>query len=779
VIATVKLEREPKRGNRAAILSGDGRLAAAGLYGQAGIVILDVQTGKELASCVIASDIPGRNLEVIALAFSPDSSKVAWSALLPASGNTARTRAGIWEWQSKPDRQVTVASQGSVQALQFSPNGKLLAVGDYEIHPPGPGRPVIRVINVETNQEQAKLEGLEMPCQSLGFSPDGNLLAAGTLNCQLRVWNLADQKMRRFLAPRRPDDLAIFHTAPAITSISFSPDGKAIATGIATWYSVPIPISPISLWDVEKNERYAGYVSDSRGIGSVRFSSDGTQLVTSGGNGTARLWDLNRRQEPSILKMNDTYTAQGVGAAGSPPVTLTVPNPPVGLLAAPEGKIFVSRAHNGELKLWDYSRGMPRAPSLVGMTDSFAYTFSRDGASFAFGLADPKNGPDARGKVQVWDVTRKKALPPFRAHDSRITCIAFADVDPALATGSAMGEVKVWKASDRGDGGKLPCSLAAVTSLVFSPDGKFLAGAGFDESAVTTVEVWAVPQETRVCKLTGRRLAQEPRPGNVPSAQADGRRAFLRVINPNSPRGPSVAFSPDSQTLALLDADMAISLWSTIDWQFRAKELPVSSLPPPQFAASVPGPGHRLSYLPSGRGLVVSSFSSVSILDPLRGVEGAVSERLPFSSAAAFWDVCSSGGSLPIERSMATSAEKGIVLRDPLTLKEHWTFRRSAPVNAPVAFSSDGKTFITPDYGGMSFYSADVPENPPSLLGEILKDLSDRDSLVRANTIETIMTLGPKARRILPEIIRISLGDPDAGVRERAKSVLSKLGYKD
>src|SRR5207249_445861 len=111
-----------------------------------------------------------------------------------------------------------------VDAVAFSPDGRLLAVGGYR---------QIRLLDVSStapglqpgtgSRTIAVLSGASGPVTSLAFSPDGRLLAsAGGAPAQfgeVQLWDVRKRRLMRTLRGHRD----------ALYSVAISPDGRTLA----------------------------------------------------------------------------------------------------------------------------------------------------------------------------------------------------------------------------------------------------------------------------------------------------------------------------------------------------------------------------------------------------------------------------------------------------------------------------------------------------------------------------------------------------------------------
>lgn len=146
-----------------------------------------------------------------------------------------------------PEGAIARLGKGWRSDVQYSPDGTLLAV---------PSSIGIWIYDAETTQEPMLLIGNTGAVTSVSFSPDGKTLAGGCQDNNIRLWNVFTGTHKATL---------IGHTRH-VTSVSFSPDGQTLASGSED--------GSIHLWNVDTGTRNATFMGHIGEVTSVNFRAD-------------------------------------------------------------------------------------------------------------------------------------------------------------------------------------------------------------------------------------------------------------------------------------------------------------------------------------------------------------------------------------------------------------------------------------------------------------------------------------------------------------------------
>jgi WD40 repeat protein/serine/threonine protein kinase len=290
------------------------------------------------------------------------------------------------------------------------------------------------------------------------------------------------------------------------------------------------------LWQCCQSDELRILGSHSNFVTGLRFLPGGRQLISSSDDRTVKVWELETGEVLASLPHVGTVSAIDVSPDGRSIATGTMDR-------------------SGPLRLWD-TRTWQVVALLAPETDVKSVAFSPDGRQLA------TLGMD---KVIIWNISTREPATSFAANEGRLgsqnicfspdgQVLAYLEPEQGRADASSVALRDIKRGTNL-------CSLhgdGVISSVTFSPNGKYLVTGNWDKTA----RVWDVNNRSPVVTLTNHT-------------------AWVS----------SLAFSPAGDILATASADQQIKLWNTTNW------LEVASLK-----------GHRheiwaLAFSPDGRTL--------------------------------------------------------------------------------------------------------------------------------------------------------------------------------
>ena len=476
---------------------------------------------------------------ILAVAFSPD------GKLLATSDGDGEIRL----WQAHDGKQLFTCRDHTswVKSIAFSPDSQTLASSGEDL--------IIRLWDVTTGQCYQDFRGHSNWVWAVAFSPDGEQLGSVSEDRTVRLWDLVTGDCLQILEG---------HTG-GICTIAFSPDGRTLATGGED--------QTLRLWDSDSGDclkiisQGKPTEAQSQRIRSIAFDPTGQILASGGDDAMVQLWDLPAGDCLRSLHVDrrlwslafSPALAESVLATAGDDQLIKLWNLQTGeclktfqghtskvwsIAFSPNGLTIASGSDDQTIKLWEVEtarciRTFQGYKNLI-----WSAMFSPDGVKLASASED--------GNVRLWDIQTGQCDHTLEGHTGRVWTVAFSPQGQLLASGGDDQTIRIWHVSSQHKSSQrclktLRERSGQIRCVEFSPNGRLLATNNGD----STVKLWDVSQlyPEPLDSLAGENPSPSPSVSRLRTLQGHGGKVW------------SIAFSPDSQRLATGSEDQTIRLW--------------------------------------------------------------------------------------------------------------------------------------------------------------------------------------------------------------------------
>ncbi len=497
---------DPPEGIDCLAISPDGRWIAAGVRQDTALWLFDARLGKFLAT------LPGHDGSVTAVAFSPDSARIASGS----SDGSIR----IWNVSDRTTARRLDVGGRTVQGLAFDAGGSRIAAGLAD------GATLVFALDRADDPPLELASESGAAVHAVAFSPDGARVAAACFDAIVRVF---DAGTGETIAPLRGHGDPVF-------SVAFIRDGSAIVSGSLD--------RTVRVWDAASRAPLAVLRGHEGAVWSVAAAPDGRRIVSGASDGTLRIWDTRQADAVRVLRGNDDFVSS--------------------VAFAPDGKKIVAGSHfSGTVQVFDAESGaeilsVPGAPDAVN-----AVAFDPSGSRIAAGVEEGAT-------IVVRDAATGKTVDTLAGHDASVTSLAYFPDGKSLVSGSADNTAIVWDLSIAKPRHKLAGHDGRVTGVAVSRDGRMIATASFDRA----VRLFDAESGTLVRTIPGhegevRAVAFDPSGALVVSGSADDTARVWEtatgdcrhVLRGHSGDVHAVAFGPSGRRIATGGFDKTLRIW--------------------------------------------------------------------------------------------------------------------------------------------------------------------------------------------------------------------------
>ncbi|MBS0262349.1 MAG: WD40 repeat domain-containing protein [Planctomycetes bacterium] len=335
----------------------------------------------ELAGAKTASQAQGKLLE-----FAFDSVVRIWTNPEGTVIATGDTRFGVMIWEKAQGwnnpKVYPLLEEVTMYDFDISPDGQRLAIGGKLFRWNETRRAmseeggILQVWDFPSHHLLGVRERHKLFFACVRFSPDSQLLATCGRDAEATLWNLETLQ---------PYDWGVLnHPSALVTSLSFSPDGRRLATGTAVFDNRTREKAQVRFWELPADRQQADLRLAAQtapqafqvpGVDLVQYSPGGDLLLVSDGNSSFILNPTSRETMATVPGRLAAFLADGSGtvscgviphskesinlwkaAGGQPAREVTVPqcNLWTRLAAIPHTPRFLVRhGQTARLAIWD------------------------------------------------------------------------------------------------------------------------------------------------------------------------------------------------------------------------------------------------------------------------------------------------------------------------------------------------------------------------------------------------------------------------------------------
>jgi WD40 repeat protein len=477
----------------------------------------------------------------------------------------------LWALPSGRVRTLLDAHPGGVTCLAVSLDGRLCVSGGAD-----------KRIQLWDLDKPALIESLESHRDRISgvcFAPGGGTFASASWDGTIRIWPASGHKEKQVIQTELEQ----------ITSVVFLPDGARVAAGnegggFGVW-RLDAPDAPALFLPFKRGVRLGS--PPSSGSDSLLLGGAEGELVISplAGSNRHNTWRaLSAVTGVAFLPPGKRVVAgcadgriavvNATFEEADPQLLFTEHTKPItGIAPFAEGNFVASSSEDGTVRIWDTRTEEPEREPIHSVC---RLTFSPDGLVFL--------SAGHGGQLKLWDATTGELLLNYPGHEGVILDGRFSPDGSRIISCGQDGTARIWSTADGNELRRLNVETGAVSQASFSRDGKLLlTGEGPEDFPATPVDpkrlfslrVWDASSGRPLRSLPAHRggiLALAVSSRGVVTGGADGKmklwdpNSWREILSfdadPDSVRG--ITILPDGCRCISIGSQRALRIWDLL-----------------------------------------------------------------------------------------------------------------------------------------------------------------------------------------------------------------------